>query len=167
MPDGHGTDIVQALAVELPFIRCLLMSASCNNVTVHRIEQARSWGFIDKNFHGVAAFRHALAEVAAGRRYFSPMYEEARSSRRKDQQSFDKLLTRREQEVLSLIGASMSDEEIAAMLGLTVSTVATHRRNLLGKLQVGSTPKLIKYALEEGFSYYPRISRGLGSRPPN
>ena len=43
-------------------------------------------------------------------------------------------LTVREQEVLCLIASNMTDKEIAADLSLSLHTVKSHVRNILGKL---------------------------------
>ncbi len=53
--------------------------------------------------------------------------------------------------MLTLIANSFSDDEIAAQLSLTANTAETHRRNIMVKLNLHSTVKLIKYAREQGF----------------
>lgn len=60
-------------------------------------------------------------------------------------------LTRREQEVLRLIFKEMTTVQIADELGITVSTVETHRRNLFRKAGVRSSIGLVKEALKLGF----------------
>jgi DNA-binding NarL/FixJ family response regulator len=46
------------------------------------------------------------------------------------------LLTQRESEVLRLVGAGLSNKEIARRLGISLGTTKTHVHNLLGKLSV-------------------------------
>lgn len=46
----------------------------------------------------------------------------------------------------------MSDAEIAALLGLTPRTVETHRHRILRKLDLDSTPKLMKFAIDHDFT---------------
>lgn len=60
-------------------------------------------------------------------------------------------LTAREKEVLQLIFNELTTGQIAAELGITVSTVETHRRNLFRKAGVRSAIGLVKEALKRGF----------------
>ncbi len=57
------------------------------------------------------------------------------------------LLTNREQEVFALIGNRQTTIEIATMLGLSPSTVETHRKNIRRKLKLRGKGKLFEYAL--------------------
>jgi two-component system response regulator NreC len=66
--------------------------------------------------------------------------------------AFTKLLSNREQEVLVCIAHSYSDQEIAQQLGLSRATVLTHRKNIMNKLGISRTPKLIHYCLQKGFN---------------
>ena len=56
-------------------------------------------------------------------------------------------LTEREKELLVCVAKGLSNKEIADALCLSVHTVATHRRNISGKLQIHSTAGLIIYAI--------------------
>lgn len=60
-------------------------------------------------------------------------------------------LTEREAEVLRLLVRGMINKEIAEELGIGLTTVITHRRNMMEKLQVRSVAELMLYALREGF----------------
>jgi LuxR family transcriptional regulator, maltose regulon positive regulatory protein len=57
-------------------------------------------------------------------------------------------LTPREQEVLGLLMAAASNQEIAAQLVISVATVKKHVSNLLGKLGVENRTQVIAYARE-------------------
>jgi LuxR family transcriptional regulator, transcriptional regulator of spore coat protein len=56
-------------------------------------------------------------------------------------------LTRREMEVLKLIGSELTTEQIANNLHLSVPTIETHRRNLFRKVGVQSAVGLVKVAI--------------------
>ncbi|PLS31374.1 helix-turn-helix transcriptional regulator [Bifidobacterium margollesii] len=58
--------------------------------------------------------------------------------------------TDRELSVLKLIGAGLTSREIADQLFISVNTVRTHRTNLLGKLNVHSSPAAVAKARELG-----------------
>lgn len=57
-------------------------------------------------------------------------------------------LTKREYEIMSLIMKEFKNQDIAKKLSISVSTVETHKKNLISKLQVKGTVGLVKYALE-------------------
>lgn len=59
-------------------------------------------------------------------------------------------LTNRQQEVLHLITTEQTTAQIAEQLGISVSTVETHRRNLFRKADVRSVVGLVKAAIRLG-----------------
>ena len=59
-------------------------------------------------------------------------------------------LTNRESEVLQLIAAELTTNQIARRLGVAVPTVETHRRHLLRKAGVRSVVGLVKEAFRLG-----------------
>ncbi len=60
-------------------------------------------------------------------------------------------LSTREQEVLKLLSLEYSTKEIASKLFLSKSTIESHRRTLLLKLQAKNSAGLIRRAFEYGF----------------
>ncbi len=61
-------------------------------------------------------------------------------------------LTEREAEVLRLIAHGAINKEIADKLGIGLTTVITHRRNIMEKLQLKSVAELMLYALRNGYA---------------
>ena len=59
-------------------------------------------------------------------------------------------LTSREQEVLALLADGASNNEIAEVLSISPKTVARHRENIMGKLNLHSRTELVKYAIRKG-----------------
>ena len=57
-------------------------------------------------------------------------------------------LSRREREILGLIGAGHTSAEIAEMLYVSKHTVAVHRKNLCRKLKAHSTVALVRCAVQ-------------------
>lgn len=60
-------------------------------------------------------------------------------------------LTKRESEVLQLISNEFTTKEIAEKLGVSISTIETHRRNLLRKTNSQSVVGLVKEAVKQGW----------------
>lgn len=59
-------------------------------------------------------------------------------------------LTEREVEVLSLLARGMINKQIADALGISLTTVITHRRNIMRKLKTRSLSALTIYAVAHG-----------------
>lgn len=58
-------------------------------------------------------------------------------------------LTARELQIVALLGEGRSSKEIAAVLGLSVQTVANHRKHICRKLGVHSTAELVAHAAKK------------------
>lgn len=60
-------------------------------------------------------------------------------------------LSEREKQVLRLIGEGQTTQEIAEVLGISASTVQTHRAHIMEKLNLRRRSELMKYAVRRGF----------------
>ena len=98
----------------------------------------------------------AIRAVAGGRPYLSPavtaVLVEDYMRRLKDRGLTDSyhLLTDREKEVLQLLAEGRANKEVAALLDLSLSTVETHRANLMQKLNLHNTAEVVLYAVRKG-----------------
>jgi DNA-binding CsgD family transcriptional regulator len=59
-------------------------------------------------------------------------------------------LSEREQEILRLVAAGLSNQQIAYQLGISVNTVKVHLRNVFGKIGVASRTEATMYAVRAG-----------------
>lgn len=59
-------------------------------------------------------------------------------------------LTKREMEILRLIADAQSNIQIGKKLFISDQTVGVHRKNIMRKLSLNTTPALIKFAYENG-----------------
>jgi DNA-binding NarL/FixJ family response regulator len=98
----------------------------------------------------------AVRAVASGKPYFSPavtgVLVEDYMRRLKSRGLTDSyhLLTDREKEVLQLLAEGRSNKEVATLLDLGLSTVETHRANLMQKLNLHNTAEIVLYAVRKG-----------------
>ena len=65
--------------------------------------------------------------------------------------SVPKVLTTREVEVLTLIVQGFINKEIADRLNISLTTVITHRKNIVEKLGIRSVSGLTIYAVMNGY----------------
>jgi DNA-binding CsgD family transcriptional regulator len=61
----------------------------------------------------------------------------------------DNAPTRREREVLDLIGLGKTSKQIAAALNLSVYTVNNHRKHICKKIGLHSTAQLVAFAVTQ------------------
>lgn len=156
LPNLDGFGVVDVLKQTVPLVKILILSSHCDDYTVFRAEKARVHGFVDKNTNTVETLKEAITEIAHGRTYYSESFLQLKMARYKDPHSFDKLLTRREQSILTLVGESLTDLEIAVRLEISAETVAKHRFNVLRKLGLQTTAELMRYARTHGFTLSAR-----------
>jgi two-component system, NarL family, response regulator NreC len=97
----------------------------------------------------------AVRAVASGKPFFSPAVTAVliedyvrRLQARGLTDSFD-LLTDREKEVLHLLADGQSNKEVATQLNVGLSTIETHRANLMQKLNLHSTAEIVLYAVRK------------------
>jgi DNA-binding NarL/FixJ family response regulator len=98
----------------------------------------------------------ALRAVMQGRPFFSPavtavlVEDYMRQLRARGLTDTYHLLTDREKEVLQLLAEGRSNKEVATLLELGLSTVETHRANLMQKLNLHNTAEIVLYAVRKG-----------------
>ena len=68
-------------------------------------------------------------------------------------------LTRREREVITLVGTGSKNEQIAGRLSITLTTVKHHLTSIFGKLGIDDRFGLIFYAYKHGLASPPRSPR--------
>lgn len=152
LPDMDGFAVIERLRGNACRTKILVLSAYSDDYTMFRIEKADVHGFVDKRQNAIAVLEQALRAIAAGGTYFSSTFKEARRARHANPQSFDKVLSETEQRILCLIGEGLTDEEIGRTAQISPRTVQTHRHNILRKLNISGTPKLIAFAMQRGFT---------------
>ena len=97
----------------------------------------------------------ALRTVHQGRPFFSPsisamlLTDYVRHLQQRGLEDSYRLLTDREKEVLQLLAEGRTNKEVAALLDLGVSTIETHRSNLMQKLGLHNTAEIVLYAVRK------------------
>jgi two-component system, NarL family, response regulator NreC len=98
----------------------------------------------------------AMRAVAAGKPFFTPavaavlVEDYVRQLQTRGLSDTFHLLTDREKEILQLLAEGRSNKEVAALLDLGLSTVETHRANLMQKLNLHNTAEIVLYAVRKG-----------------
>jgi DNA-binding NarL/FixJ family response regulator len=153
LPDISEEDLLKNIRALRPDLKVMYLTLLRGTRYVHKLTKHNIQGYILKNAP-LAELVNALQDVYAGNSYFSKdinigdMQEDFRSTITIDDKQIGEILSRRELEVLKMICREYSNAEIAGKLFLSVSTVETHRKNLIAKLGVNNTVGLVKFALK-------------------
>ena len=162
LPDMDGFEVLRMVRRRRALIKTLVISSYFNEYTLCRTERAGVQGFIDKSTNTVEELGRAIAAIDGGKTFFPRPFTEARREHGRNPVAFDKVLTDREQTVLSLVGEPLSDAEIALELGLSPETVEKHRFNIMRKLGLRSRAESARFARRCGLTRPPMAVR---SRP--
>jgi two-component system response regulator NreC len=98
----------------------------------------------------------AVRAVAAGKPFFSPavagvlVEDYVRTLQQRGLTDSYHVLTDREKEVLQLLAEGRTNKDVATLLELSLSTVETHRANLMQKLNLHNTAEIVLYAVRKG-----------------
>lgn len=147
--DLDGVDVLQTLWRERLTRRVLVVSGRKDEHSLQALRAAAFDGFFDPFAESVEALVAALHQVASGHGYVS-------ASLRRDlmgQKGLGVLaprLTPAELQVFCVIGDGSDDTEAGDRLGMRVATVQTHRRNIMRKLGISTSAKLVREAVRLG-----------------
>lgn len=154
MPHLNGIEAAEKITRKCRNVGVIILSMYSDEEYIVRALAAGAKGYLMKDAAEPDMLR-AVRAVAAGRTFFSPSVVEIllddyvqRLQREGLQDSYD-LLTEREREVLQLLAEGKTNKEVASLLDLGVSTVETHRLNLMQKLGLHNTAELVLYAVKK------------------
>lgn len=147
---SEAFELIAPLREQAPNTRLIWVTAVLEDVLLQRALDANLPGFVHKQ-DSAQELILAVERVAGGHTFMSDSVRQCREMLRNRTNLFSKLLSVREQEILKLLGGGFSNEETAAMLGISVQTVKTHRRNIMARLDLHSATELQGYAVRNGF----------------
>ncbi len=154
LPDISGFSVMEELNRLSPRPRILVLTASAPDQVLLRVQRSEAYGLLLKSDTSSTELIAAIRAVQAGQKYFSAPVRAALAAVRAEPGHFTKILSPRETELVPLFGYGWTNERIAARAQLSPATVRTHRQNILGKLDLHSTEKLIHWAISKGFADY-------------
>ena len=152
LPDGDGLTLAKTVLDEMPHVKILAISSHRDPWTMLQVQRIGLHGFVDKNEQRPEVLTDAINAVLGGRVYYTPIVNESSASIRRDPKAFIRVLSDYETRILSMIGESKTDEEISAVLNISPATVQSRRRDVMRKLDIHTTPKLIHYAIVNGLT---------------
>ncbi len=148
IPGLNGVELVMALRkLNIPQPQILIISQLSEGPLWESVRHLSIQGFVLK-IEGIQEVEMAIQRVSEGQTYFSPGVASRLWNNRKQvvNPSID-LISERERQVATLVSQGLSTSEIADTLGCAVSTVKTHRVNLMRKIGVKNSAEVSRWIM--------------------
>lgn len=157
MPRMNGIEAAKRIRKQLPKTKILILSMYSHEHYIHNLMETGINGYLLKDASGREIIK-AIRSIMKNETYMSPTISKVLVDTnhlpddRKKSTIADRFsqLTNREREVFQLIGEGRSTREIADMLCVSISTIKSHRANIMDKLNIDSPAKLIHFAIQLG-----------------
>ena len=155
MPRLDGLSAMRDIKKICPETKILALTVHTDEEYVLEAFNAGADGYCLKDA-GRMELLMAIQSVFSGNPYFSPgiadkVLEGYLEGRQKIKSTSSwETITRREREVLKLIGEGYKNKEIANLLCISVKTVEKHRSNIMKKLDLHNAAALTAYAIDKG-----------------
>lgn len=145
MPGKSGVELCKEVRDLYPSVFVIGLSTFNQFTYIDAMMENGASGYLLKNASR-QEITDAIHTAAKGKIY---LCEEAAFTLKNAAHENSPVLTRRENEILRMIAEGLTNPAIAAKLFLSLSTVDTHRKSLMRKLNIKNTALLIRYAIEQ------------------
>jgi len=155
MPLMNGIEAAKRIRKQLPETKILILSMYSHEHYIHELLETGISGYLLKDSSGrdiISAIKAAMK----GETFLSPSISkkvvESYLSPRKSSSMEEryKQLSNREREVFQLIAEGHSTKRIGEMLYVSVSTVKSHKGNIMEKLGISNPIRLVHFAIKLG-----------------
>jgi len=147
MPKIDGFQATKTIKKEFPEIKVIAFSMLEKDANIAKMIDAGVSGYLLKN-SPLEEVLNAITCVAGGGQFFDSNIDHERIKESSKRTKEKPLLSKSEREILQLIGDGKSTSEIANLRFSAVSTVETHRKNMIRKLGLSGKSELLRYAIE-------------------
>lgn len=151
-PDMDAMELLQKINLSGLAHYIVLVTEQRDEPLLTALQTARADAIIDTTTEHINSVQDALRLVAEQQMYVSPSLRPYII----DRLPLPRLhhdLTAGEMRVIQVIGTGSDNQEAADMLGLSEATVQTHRRNIMRKLKVSTSAKLVREAIRLGLAH--------------
>ncbi len=149
LQETNGAAVARQILAAKPQTAILMLSMHAEPAYVRNSFEAGALGYLLKNALDLELV-DAIRAVASAKRVVDPRLPAGLEAPVKPAK-----LTAREMEVLQHIVAGRANKEIAAVLDLSVNTIAVHRANIMDALGIHNTAELVVYAIRNGLVTLP------------
>jgi DNA-binding NarL/FixJ family response regulator len=151
MPELNGLDATREIRVRAPKTRILIVTAHESEQLIREVLDAGAMGYVLKSDAGQVLVQ-AVEALLDERPFFTSKIARLvldgylRSGEDSGGPAAG-ALSARERHIVQLLAEGNNNKEVARVLQLSVKTVETHRSNIMRKMEFGSLPDLVRYAI--------------------
>lgn len=155
MPGINGLEATRQIKKKTPQVKVLILTMHETGQYLSQMLQAGASGYVVKTT-STSDLISAIKAVHRGDMYLYPsiarmlVEDYLHKVKTGEEKTSYEGLTNRERQILAYIAEDKKNKEIADLLGITVSTVQSHRTNLMDKLGAHDRTELVKYAISKG-----------------
>jgi DNA-binding NarL/FixJ family response regulator len=154
MPNLRGIEAAREIKMINPLTKVLILTMHKSKEYLYHSISAGADGYLLKEDSDVELLS-AIDKIRNGETYVTrilagELAEDLSQIYRGKKPIPQEPLTTREREVLKMVSEGKSNNDIAALLSISVRTVENHRANILRKLKLKKTADLVRYAVKEG-----------------
>lgn len=150
MPEVDGVEAIRQLRAADPDIRVLVLTAFDSDDRIVGAIRAGAHGYLLKGAPRTEIF-NAIRVVSAGGTLLQPVVvSQLMQHLRAADEPAGEPLTKRELDVLRLLGQGLLNKEIAERLHISERTVKFHMSAVLGKLGAGNRTEAVRRAVQQG-----------------
>ncbi|MGV2292552.1 response regulator transcription factor [Trinickia sp. YCB016] len=150
MPGISGIGLIRRVRTEQPALPILVLSIHNEAQVVSRALRAGATGYVTKDSDPEILLA-AIRKLAAGGRFIDPKLVDAIVfETHAGEAPPHEVLSDREFQVLQMLAAGKSINDIAESFALSAKTISTHKMRLMQKLNLGNNAELIRYAIKHG-----------------
>lgn len=147
MPKCDGICATRTIVEKFPKTKIIGFSMFEQTEAINQMQQAGAKGYILKN-SSLKKVLDAIRTVAKGNVFFDDAITTHDSLTKEEI-----ILSKREKEILQLIGEGKTSQEIADILYIGKTTVDTHRKNIIKKINIHGKTDLIRFAVERKYDF--------------
>ena len=153
MPELNGLEATRQIRKLLPKAEVLAFTMHETEDLVSQVIAAGARGYLLKS-DAMAHLAHAIEALAQHKPFFAPAVSQimldavASDAKGGGSGTLEReALTPREREILQQLAEGKNNKTISSALGLSVTTVQTHRAAIMRKLDIKSIAELVRYAV--------------------
>jgi DNA-binding NarL/FixJ family response regulator len=145
MPGTDSVSLLKNIFTHQPKLKVLILTMSSEEIYAKKYLQLGAMGFLNKEADN-AEIRKAIVSVMNNRKYMSSKLQEIinRDAIEGAAGSLFESLSARELEVMTHLVEGKNVSEIGDILSIHISTVSTHKANILQKLKVSNVIELTR-----------------------
>jgi len=153
MPKMDGIEATFKIKAQYPQIKVVVLSMFDQYTTIQQALKAGADAYVLKN-SGLKTLVLAVEQAMSGNQFLDPNLSLNLLHDLSDTQNMvteKGILSMREKEILHYIAQGKTTIEIASLLFVSKSTIDTHRKNMMRKLEIVGSNSLLQFALENKF----------------